>query len=698
MPRLSIAKEFLAGYAKLEKSIQRAVDEALDKFGEHTFAGLHLEKLGGSKDPNIRTIRITNSYRGVVLAPQRGDEYFLLAVLPHDDANKYATSKRFTVNQTLGVLEIRDQGALDDFEPALRTAAAQTDLKLFEHIKDGDLLRLGVDEQLLPLVRLLASEAHLDALAKVLPDVQYDVLTALASGMTPEETWQELSSHILDIPEEVDVDDFIAAAARTPDKYVTVSGPDELMKVFESPFALWRVFLHPTQRNLAYRPTYRGPTLVSGGAGTGKTVTAVHRASYLAGQIPPDSTQKVLLTTFNRRLAASIEEQLRLLVDNEEILNRIDVVNVDRLAYRIVTEATGEQPELVPRGAATLLWRTASRNTGDKFSPTFLQREWEQVILAQDLRGRDEYLECRRRGRGRPLSRAQKIEIWNAIGSVLVGLRRTGRTTHHQVAEQAAKILAEQGRAPYRHVLVDEGQDLHPTAWRLLRQAAPPGENDLFIVNDPNQRIYENRVSLGSLDIRIRNRSYGLKINYRTTQEILTWSVKTLGGNPSDGLDDESDSLEGYRSPVHGQRPDIHGYTDWRAELDGLVTRVQEWLKAEVEPDSIGIAARSTAKVKDIKAALNKAGIPDNERDSARSVRVDTMHAMKGLEFRCTAIVGVDDDTHPSPVAITPEEEDPTSHQHDNQRERCLLFVACTRARDMLYVSYSGNPSRYLPS
>ncbi|MGW3467687.1 UvrD-helicase domain-containing protein [Saccharopolyspora sp. NPDC000995] len=697
MPRLSIAKEFLSDYSKLQKPVQRAVEEALDKFGHHTFAGVHLEKLGGAKDPNIRTIKITNFYRGVVLAPERGEEYFLLTVLPHDDAIAYATSKRFTVNQTLGVLEVRDQSALEDFEPALRAAGTKTDTKLFEHVKDSDLLRLGIDAQLLPLVRLLGSEPHLEALAKVLPDVQYDVLTALASGMTTEETWQELSSRILDIPQEVDVDDFTTAAARTPDKYVTVSGPDELTKIFEAPFALWRVFLHPAQQNVAYRPVYRGPTLVSGGAGTGKTVTAVHRAAYLAEKLPSDGTQKVLLTTFNRGLASSIEEQLRLLVDDELVLARIDVLNVDRLAYRIVTESTGSQPEIIPRAAATLLWHTASRTTDHKFSPTFLQREWEQVILAQDLRNRDAYLQCRRRGRGRPLSRAQKIEIWNAIGSVLVDFRRTGRTTHHQVAEKAAGILAEQEAAPYRHVLVDEGQDLHPAAWRLLRQAVAAGENDLFIVNDPNQRIYENRVSLGSLGINIHNRSYKLKINYRTTQEILSWSVKALDGRPSDGMDDEPDTLAGYRSPMHGKRPDVRDYPDWNAELDGLVTQVQEWLKAGVEADSIGIAARSAAKVKDIKAALDQAGIPHTQRDGAPAARVDTMHSMKGLEFRCAAIVGVDNASLPLPVAITPAEEDPTSHEHDTQRERCLLFVASTRARDALYVSYSGNPSEFLP-
>ena len=72
------------------------------------------------------------------------------------------------------------------------------------------------------------------------------------------------------------------------------------------------------------------------------------------------------------------------------------------------------------------------------------------------------------------------------------------------------------------------------------------------------------------------------------------------------------------------------------------------------------------------------------------------MHGMKGLEFQAVAVIGVSDGIVPAPNAVTPESEDPVTHAQDLQRERCLLFVACTRARDHLYVSYSGNPSPFL--
>lgn len=143
MARLGIAKDFLADYAKLQKPVQKAVDAAIEKFAEHTHAGLHLEKLANAKDPRIRTIRINQFYRGVVLAPDSGDEYLLLTVLPHDDANAYATSRRFTVNQALGVLEVRNQQALEGITPALRQAAKDSPDLLFAKVKDTELIRLA---------------------------------------------------------------------------------------------------------------------------------------------------------------------------------------------------------------------------------------------------------------------------------------------------------------------------------------------------------------------------------------------------------------------------------------------------------------------------------------------------------------------------------------------------------------------------
>lgn len=697
MPRLYIDADFMSGYAKLEKSVQRAVDKTFALFAEHTYAGLHLEKLRNPKDSRVRTIRINNFWRGVVLAPARGDEYVLLKVLPHDDAIAFAVSRKFTVNQALGILEVRDQVALEGFEPALAQAAGKTDVRLFDGVDDGDLVRLGVDSDILPVVKLLTSEDHLMALSGLLPKPQYDVLVALASGMTPEQAWQEISAYLVDAepPEKVDQDDLATAIERTPDKYVGVSGPAELAEILAHPFARWRVFLHPRQRRVAYRPSHRGPVLVSGGAGTGKTVTVLHRAAYLAKQLPPGEGKDVLVTTFSRGLADSLAEQLRLLVGDEGVLSRIDVLNVDRFANQVVSAAEGAHPNIIDPPAYARLWQAASRSTGGALSASFLQNEWEQVILAQSLQDRDAYLACDRPGRGKPVRTHSRTrdQAWSAIAEVLGELRQTGQCTHWQVAEAAADVLAHRAAPPYRHVLVDEGQDLHPTQWRLVRRAVTRGSDDLFIVSDPNQRIYANQVSLARLGIEVRGRSSRLTVSYRTTQEILAWAVRMLAGLPARGLDDADDTLAGYHSPMHGRRPVVEPFPDWNSELHGIIDKVRAWLDAGVEAHAIGVAARTTVKVRDIKTALRDAGIPNT---APKGVRVNTMHKMKGMEYRCVLVAGVDAASVPAGGALTPRDEDPIAHDHDLHRERCLLFVACTRARDALHVTYAGTPSSFL--
>ncbi|MDG4807223.1 AAA family ATPase [Micromonospora sp. WMMD1120] len=698
MARLGIAKDFLTDYAKLQKPVQKAVDAAIEKFAEHTHAGLHLEKLANAKDPRIRTIRINQFYRGVVLAPDSGDEYLLLTVLPHDDANAYATSRRFTVNQALGVLEVRNQQALDGITPALRQAAKDSRDLLFAKVKDTELIRLGIDADILPLVRLLTTEAHLEALANLLPTPQYDALTGLAAGLSPEQVWAEVSAYLpITAPEEVDTEDITAAVARTPDRFVLVSGPEELAQILAHPFDAWRTFLHPAQREIAYRPSYTGPALVTGGAGTGKTVTALHRAVSLGRQT--SAASPVLLTTFTRNLADALDRQLGLLTDDPTVRERIEVINVDRFAYRVVAEALDRQPAVADQHTLRQLWEKAAAATG-AFGAIFLEREWEHVILAHGLRGPEEYVAARRHGRGIPLKAEQRVQVWEAIRQVTDELRVLDQRTHLQLADEAARILAERPVRPYRHVIVDEGQDLHPAQWRLLRAAVAPGPDDLFIVSDPHQRIYDNHVSLGRLGIGIRGRSRRLTVNYRTTQEILAWSVRLLTGVTPTGLDDQPDSLAGYRSPMHGRRPTVRAYPDRTAEYAGLADQVDTWLAAGVEPHAIGVAARNGHLVRAVRDALIAAGIQTSSTTATKTnvVRVGTMHAMKGLEFRCLAAVGVDAGTVPAKAAVTAQSQDPVAHEHDLLRERCLLFVACTRARDSLYVSYVGNPSPFLNS
>ncbi|HEX3523427.1 MAG TPA: UvrD-helicase domain-containing protein [Stellaceae bacterium] len=708
MARLAIDRDFLDDYSKLPKPVQHSVKMAIDKFAEHVHAGLHLEKLTRCKDDRIRTIRVDQSWRGVVLAPETGDTYSLLRVMPHDKAIEYAASHRFTVNEALGVVEIRDEAALEQLQPALERAARATDARLLAHVSDADLTRLGIDENTRTIARLLTSDAHLDAMQRMIPEAQYNALYLLAGGLPVEEVWAEVAQYTASATpqdERFDTGNLVQAMERTPGRVVFVQGNDELGKILEHPFAAWRIFLHPAQRKIAYAPRYAGAAQVTGGAGTGKTVTALHRAAFLARRateqlFPGESAESVLLTTFTRNLAESLQSQFELLVDDEELRRQVEIRHVDSLAHRVVEHARGAKPVVMTGKELDDLWAAALKEAGLGYVPSFLNREWEQVILAQDLRSEQAYLTASRAGQGTPLGKAQRRQVWALTHWVQAHLRALGRDTFTQLANEAARALRDGTvKLPYRHVIIDEAQDLHPAQWRLLRAIVPARADDMFIVGDAHQRIYDNHVSLARVGVNVRGRSRRLTVNYRTTQEILALAVPALGKASVTGLDDEADTLTGYRSPLHGRRPKVVAARTRDAEYEALVRHVTAWREAGLEPHAIGVAARSNWLVKEAAAALNAAGLRTvslSAKSSRESVRVGTMHGMKGLEFQAVAVIGVSDGIVPAPSALTDAAEDPVAHAQDLQRERCLLFVALTRARDHLYISYSGAPSTFL--
>jgi AAA domain/UvrD-like helicase C-terminal domain len=474
-----------------------------------------------------------------------------------------------------------------------------------------------------------------------------------------------------------------------------VSGPDEQQRILAHPFEAWRTFLHPSQREVAYHASYAGPAQVTGGPGTGKTVTLLHRAAFLA-----ERGAQVLVTTFTGNLAVALAAQLDVLVQDLTVRNRIEVLNVDRLAYSVVKLARGT-PVIADGRVQQARWAQAAADIGLGFTPAFLRNEWEQVILAKGLRTEQAYLICPRTGRGRPLTKAQRAQVWRAVQRVTAELTTTRESTHLQLADEATRLLWQVARPRYRHILVDEAQDLHPSQWRLLRAAVTPGPDDLFIAADPHQRVYDNRVSLASLGITVRGRSRRLSLNYRTTQEILNWAVPLLGNEPVTGLDGEVDSLLGYRSPMHGPAPQVKMAANRTEELALLTERICSWLADGIELNAIGVTARSAALVREARTALEAAGIATvslNGRGSTKAVLAGTMHAMKGLEFQAVAAIGVEQGLVPASAAVTPQTEDAAAHAQDLQRERCVLFVACTRVRDHLYVSGTGEPSPFLPS
>jgi superfamily I DNA/RNA helicase len=708
MAKIAISQHCLKRMPEFERRVRNKLDEVMGTFAGKSAQelrnqkGLHLERYSNSADDRARTVRITDNFRAILC--DTGRETFVVHdILTHDEADRWMMRNTFRVNPASGAFEIIDLEAVDTATAALDQPSAGAEASLYEHRKDKDFTQLGVDPEWMPLLRRLTDEEQLLPLLGILPESQVNAIVQLVGEATVEEIYKDIAGSTK--PEEIDTDDLEAALDRpaSQEQFHVFATEQEVQDQLDRPFTSWRNYLHHSQRAIAYRETWNGPVRVTGGAGTGKTIVAIHRAKALAEQLDDVGGKPILFTTYTRNLASAIEDQLRQL-GGQELLDKVDVVNVDKLANRFVRDSGDKRPAPIFGSDVLKLWDEIRLEHGlDEHSAAFLNSEWEQVILAApDCTTRAQYFNIQRAGRGVPLDRRGRAKVWKAVELMMQRLIDDKRQTQLQLAEQARGHLERLNAKPYQHVIVDEAQDLHETQWRMLRSAVAEGANDMFIVGDSHQRIYDRRSSLGKCGIHIVGRSHKLKKNYRTTAQILGWALTMLGEGDFDDLDDgvEKQTFAGYHSVMSGPPPIMTGYGSAKKQLDAAAQQVQSWITDGIDDDDIGVAARTNASLASLAARLKEAGVKSEtlkqELPKEDGVKLGTMHRLKGLEFRAVLVIDVDDETVPMPKALTSKHEDEVQHREDLQRERCLLYVAVTRARDSLAITWSGEPSRYL--
>ncbi len=532
--------------------------------------GLRRKQLKG--DTRLWSARVNDDHRALLLHLGAND-FLVLSVKNRKDVYDNLDRYEYQINRVTGGIEVVDLTAVGDSivgrllppdnavpgaspgaPPDSPVPPAGLSAGLFAAFTREQLLDLGVAEPLLASIAQVTTEDELIALAEVAPQLTAEVLFALHEGHSVDDVMEQITTPVrADGP--VDTTDFAAAVARpaTP-----VNSDDAAMQaVIDQPFEQWQLFLHPTQQTLVRRH-YRGSAKVAGGPGTGKTVVALHRVKHLVTQLPPGSDRPVLLTTFNRNLAADLRSRLLALV-GPELAARVEIVNIDTLASRIVNESSLGQrrPTLIDHADVVKIWQTMLLELNERdFTAEFLADEWAQVIVGHVIDSRGDYFQARRTGRGRALSRDERDKVWTLVERFGRRLDELGQWTWRHVAAAAARFEQDRGGAPrYRHVVVDEAQDLGPAHWKMLRAMVADGPNDIFLVGDTHQRIYDNYVTLSSLGVNVRGRSSRLTLSYRTTREILVTALTVLRGQSYDDLDGGTDTLDGYRSLLRGDRP-----------------------------------------------------------------------------------------------------------------------------------------------
>ncbi|MFE6895608.1 UvrD-helicase domain-containing protein [Streptomyces sp. NPDC057717] len=718
---------------KLPRPVKGAIYDFQHKFKTNPdSAGLRLKQLQGHD--KLYSARVNDEYRALLLR-LADDDWLIVSVKHRKDVYAHLDRLTYSVNRVTGGIEYVDLQVVQEevLSPAaLRTTTPTEPAEpaapepLFARWSEQQLTDLGVAPSLIPIVAALTTDDQLLGLVEYAPQLTGEVLLALYDGKEYDDVLEQVTAPVA-APEPVDPEDFRAAIER-PATIVTTTD-DALREALEGEdFGRWKVFLHPTQAKLVSRD-YSGPARVGGGPGTGKTIVALHRVKHLVAQLPAGRTKPVLLTTYNKNLAADLRSRL-LALGGEELLSRVEISHVDQLALRTVREAEpGNRKRIIDEAQAVGEWRSLLDELGeDGWDAEFLNDEWTQVVLGQAVTSRTDYFRARRAGRGGTITRAQRAEIWQLVERFTQRLDRLGVQTWDQVAERAAHLEVERARRiqaidrqreeasgldnihvadgsggwlryRYRHIVVDEAQDLRPAHWKMLRAMTAPDRNDLFLVGDTHQRIYKNQVTLGSLGISIRGRSSKLSLSYRTTRQILRSALNVLGDETYDDLDGSTETLAGYRSVLSGALPDLHRLNDWKDEREAIAALIESW--GQVPHEQIAIAVPTNQMASEAAYTLAQHGIraleigPDGPRGDS-GVHIGTMFRFKGLEYQRVIIAGVTDGLVPRASVQQRRTTDPARYRTEMQRARSLLFVAATRARDSLDVFWHGEPSPFL--
>jgi len=679
---LIIADRFLDSVAELPSIDKGRVFDFMLRFRDNpAHPAISLERIDSARSAGVWSGRITQALRAILY--RDGDAWVAVHAGRHDPAYKWAERHDIGRHEATGELQIVElpiAPAPTPLPTPSTTTPPQLQLALFAERSDDYLSSLGVPSTWLPVVREIRTEDELLSVVGKLPQEVADRLVRLAMG--------ELVTPPVPIPAAAPI---LAGAQQS-----LLVEPDllTLEAALKAPLDRWIGFLHPTQRALV-QATPKGPVKVTGSAGTGKTTVALHRARHLAR-----AGHHVLVATFVTTLAHNLLRQLRVLCSADE-LARITVSTVHARALAICQDVDALVKPASDSDVRAALER-ARLTLAPEIDPRFLRNEYDNVVAPQGLGTWAEYRVARRTGRGKALSVTERKILWAVFERAMTELEGKRRLDWTGLCRFALRAI-EEGRVKptFDAVLVDEIQDLRPIELRFLRALAGKAPERLALYGDAGQRLYAGGLTLSALGIDVRGRSHVLRLNYRTTEQIRRAADRVLEATAVSSDDMDGGTVARTARSLHsGPAPALEGFDLADAERDGAVRIVRTWLDAGIEAAAIGLFARTNSRVTALEKALEGAGLAvhllsDEEAQAQSGVRIGTMHRAKGLEFKAVLVHDASASTLPSSGALAAC-DDPQDRDDLIARERSLLYVAMTRARDQLAVTWTGTPSPFL--
>jgi mRNA-degrading endonuclease RelE of RelBE toxin-antitoxin system len=688
MPQFLSADTFTESLARLSGDEQKAAKTtAFDLQLNPANPGMRFHKLDKARDKNFWSVRAGSDIRLIVHKTQ--GSLLLCYVDHHDRAYAWAERRKLETHPKTGaaqLVEIREtvqEIVIPTYVKPGSPKRAEKPLPLFADLSDDDLLGYGVPTEWINDVRSADEDAIL-ALADHLPGEAGEALLELATGGRPR------------VPQP-------ATAAANPfehpdaqRRFRVMANVEELQRALAFPWEKWTVFLHPEQRQWVEHD-YHGPARVSGSAGTGKTIVALHRAVYLARTNPG---ARVLLATISDTLAHALQSKLKRLVSGEpRLAERIDVHSLNAIGLRLYKSHIGKVAIVNAEILRELLREAAAAVGGQKFSPRFLAAEWEQVVDAWQLESWEAYRDVARLGRRTRLPESQRAVLWSIFERVRTGLKSRNMVTQAGLFTVLAAAVATAKNPPFDFAVVDEAQDVSIAELRFFAALGGGRANGLFLAGDLGQRIFQQPFSWKSLGVDIRGRSRTLRINYRTSHQIRMQADRLLAPKVTDA-DGNEENRSDTISVFNGPPPTIQTLKDEQLEIKAVSAWLKERAKTGLLPHEFGVFVRSPAQLDRAKMAVNESGMPykildENVETVSGHVSLGTMHLAKGLEFRAVAVMACDDEVIPLQERIQDVGDD-GDLQEVYDTERQLLYVACTRARDHLLVASVEPASEFL--
>lgn len=679
---LLYASTFADALAKLTHNEQKQVKiTTVDLMIDPKGTGISLERLTRAGDDKVWSARVSRDLR--IILRRDGDDNLLAYVGHHDDAYRWAERRKFIPHERSGAMQIveviegeeKAQPDYDNYSSATNTA--EEGVQPFWSLTDDQLLDVGVPREWLSHVQEMP-EAEIDTLFDRLPAEAAEALYDFATG-------GKLEDHIV-TPAEPGADPYAHPDAQR--RFRVFDNVDELTAALDAPFEKWAVFLHPAQRELVRRKV-TGPTRVTGSAGTGKTIVALHRAVNLAKK---NETARVLLTTFSPELALALSAKLEIQTQAvPELRERITVRPLDEAAVELYCQQFGD-PDLVDHGQIReLIEEAGSAGLGGDLTPQFLLEEWQELVDAWGVTDPESYATLPRIGRRTRLGPKQREAAWAVFDHIRTRMAERGLVTRAMIYDRLTGWLQDGGTIAFEHVVVDEAQDITVAQVRFLAAVGNGRDDALFLAGDIGQRIFRLPFSWAKLGLDIRGRSHSLRVNYRTSHQIRAMADRLLPPAITD-LDGVEEGRRGTVSIFDGPVPEVRLLDDTEAEAEFVSSWLQRCMTSGIPAKQIALLVRGPDQ---LDRARKSAENVVTASDDAEAPIVTVMHDAKGLEFRAVAVMACDEDVIPDPQRLA-SIGDVAEMESVYETERHLLYVACTRARDQLLVTGIAPGSEFL--